>query len=86
MSSFGKSPTDMDHPFHIHGGQFQIAEREIGGKITPNPVLAWKDTVNTSSKDTVRVKMRQASAGLRMYHCHILEHEDAGMMGMLNVV
>ena len=78
--------TDMDHPFHIHGGQFQIVEREIGGKITPNPVLAWKDTVNTSSKETVRIKMRQATAGLRMYHCHILEHEDAGMMGMLNVV
>ena len=77
--------TDMDHPFHIHGGQFQIVEREIGGKITPNPVLAWKDTVNTSSKETVRIKMRQASAGLQMYHCHILEHEDAGMMGMLNV-
>ena len=76
---------DMDHPFHIHGGQFQIVEREVEGKITPSPYLAWKDTVNIVRGETVRLKMRQSTVGKRLYHCHILEHEDAGMMGTLEV-
>ena len=77
--------TDMDHPFHIHGTQFQIVERERNGVKTPSPYLAWKDTVNITSKETVQIKVRHSTSGLRMYHCHILEHEDAGMMGQLEV-
>jgi FtsP/CotA-like multicopper oxidase with cupredoxin domain len=77
--------TDMDHPLHIHGTQFQIIEREMNGAKTPAPYLAWKDTVNIISKETVRIKVRHSSPGVRMYHCHILEHEDAGMMGQLDV-
>lgn len=76
---------DMDHPFHIHGGQFQIVEREKDGKVVASPYLAWKDTVNIAQGETIRLKMRQAMAGKRMYHCHILEHEDQGMMGTLEV-
>ncbi len=78
--------TDMDHPFHIHGTQFQIVERERNGRTAPSPYLAWKDTVNITSKETVRIKVRHTTAGLRMYHCHILEHEENGMMGTLEVV
>ena len=78
--------TTMDHPIHIHGCQFQIIERELNGKKTANPFLSWKDTVNIVQGETVRVKMQQAHAGLRLYHCHILEHEEAGMMGTLSVV
>ncbi len=77
--------SDMDHPFHLHGTQFQIVEREKNGMKKPAPYLAWKDTVNITSKETVRIKVRHAMAGLRMYHCHILEHEDAGMMSQLVV-
>ncbi|MDP8997971.1 MAG: multicopper oxidase family protein [Pseudomonadota bacterium] len=78
--------SDMDHPFHIHGTQFQIVEREKNREKTPVQFLAWKDTVNITSKETVRIKVRYSTAGLRMYHCHILEHEDNGMMGTLDVV
>jgi bilirubin oxidase len=78
--------SDMDHPFHIHGTQFQIIEREKNGAKIPAAYLAWKDTVNITSKETVRIKVKHATPGLRMYHCHILEHEDAGMMGQLDVV
>jgi FtsP/CotA-like multicopper oxidase with cupredoxin domain len=78
--------SDMDHPFHIHGTQFQIVERERNGIKTPSPYLSWKDTVNMISKETVQIKVRHSTPGLRMYHCHILEHEDAGMMGQLEVV
>jgi FtsP/CotA-like multicopper oxidase with cupredoxin domain len=78
--------TDMDHPLHIHGTQFQIIERKKEDKTVIAPFLAWKDTVNITSKETVRIKFKHTSSGLRMYHCHILEHEENGMMGTLNVV
>ncbi|MFP3569338.1 multicopper oxidase family protein [Paraburkholderia sp. SIMBA_030] len=78
--------TDMDHPFHLHGTQFQIVERERGGAVTPEPYRAWRDTVNVQPDETVRIATVQRMAGERMFHCHILEHEDLGMMGTLKVV
>lgn len=77
---------DMDHPFHIHGTQFQVIEREVDGKVTPEPYRAWRDTVNLRPGETVRIKLVQRFKGVRMFHCHILEHEGAGMMGQLKVV
>ncbi len=79
------NPTGMDHPFHLHGTQFQVVERLRSGVSTPASYAAWKDTVNVARGETVRFKVRQDMAGLRMYHCHILEHEDQGMMGVLSV-
>eukprot|EP01037_Dinobryon_pediforme_P010676 gene10676-10749_t len=79
------NPTDMDHPFHIHGTQFQIIETEREGVKSKAPFRALKDTVNVKRGETVRLLTRQDLAGLRMYHCHILEHEDLGMMGQLDV-
>ncbi|MFS8055073.1 multicopper oxidase family protein [Rhizobium sp. BR 317] len=76
---------DMDHPFHVHGTQFQIVEYEKDGKVTKAPYRSWKDTVNVVSGQTVRFLIRQDMPGQRMYHCHILEHEDLGMMGLLDV-
>lgn len=76
---------DMDHPFHVHGTQFQIVEYEKDGKITTPPYRAWKDTVNIVAGETVRILLRQDMPGPRMYHCHILEHEQLGMMGMIDV-
>ncbi|MCF1742769.1 multicopper oxidase family protein [Paradevosia shaoguanensis] len=76
---------DMDHPFHIHGTQFQVIERELGGVVSQAPYPAWKDTVNVVPGETVRVLLRQELPGTRMYHCHILEHEKLGMMGIVDV-
>lgn len=78
--------TDMDHPMHIHGTQFQVTERERGGQPKPEPFVAWKDTVNVARDETVRLKVKQVLKGPRMYHCHILEHEHLGMMGVVNVI
>lgn len=76
---------DMDHPFHVHGTQFQIAEHEKDGKVTTPSYRAWKDTVNIVAGETVRILLRQDLPGPRMYHCHILEHEQLGMMGTVDV-
>lgn len=78
--------TPMDHPMHIHGGQFQIVESRYGESITVPEVASWHDTVNLRSGESVRLLMRQQTPGMRMYHCHILEHEELGMMGNLMVV
>ncbi|MER8630312.1 multicopper oxidase family protein [Mesorhizobium opportunistum] len=76
---------DMDHPFHVHGTQFQVIEHELDGKVSKPPFVAWKDTVNVARGETVRLLLRQEQPGRRMYHCHILEHEQLGMMGVLDV-
>jgi FtsP/CotA-like multicopper oxidase with cupredoxin domain len=81
-----RNPTDMDHPFHVHGTQFQVVETERAGTTTKPAYRAWKDTVNVARGETVRIAVRQTMPGRRMYHCHILEHEQHGMMGVVDVV
>ena len=72
----------MDHPFHLHGFQFQVIERN--GK--PEPYRSWKDAVNVRRQETVRLIVRfDDFPGKWMFHCHILNHEDQGMMGILEV-
>lgn len=76
---------DMDHPFHIHGTQFQLIESERDGTLHKAPYKAWRDTVNVARGETIRILLRQDRPGPRMYHCHILEHEQLGMMGIVDV-
>ena len=72
----------MDHPFHLHGFQFQVLERN--GK--PEPFRSWKDAVNVRRQETVKFVVRfDDFPGKWMFHCHILNHEDMGMMGILEV-
>jgi bilirubin oxidase len=72
----------MDHPFHLHGFQFQILDRN--GK--PEKDRRWKDTVNVPKHETVRFVVKYNDyPGLWMFHCHILDHEDHGMMAVLEV-
>ena len=72
----------MDHPFHLHGFQFQVLDRNG----VPEPYLSWKDSVNVPKHSKVRIVVRfEHFPGKWMYHCHILDHEDVGMMGILEV-
>ncbi len=74
---------DMIHPFHIHGVQFQIISRN--GKIPSANEQGWKDTVAIHPKETVKLRAEFKEKGVFMYHCHILEHEENGMMGQFEV-
>ena len=70
----------MDHPFHIHGNTFQVISRN--GQ--PESLLAWRDTVLVKRGETVRIRIPfNDFAGKTVYHCHVLDHEDLGMMGNL---
>lgn len=82
-----KNPNNMPHPFHIHGCSFKILSRN-----SLSPYLnegGLKDTVLIYSNETVEVAVKFDYVATKkypyMYHCHILEHEDAGMMGQFTV-
>lgn len=72
----------MDHPFHLHGFRFQVLDRD--GVL--EPYVSWKDTVNVPKHSKVRIAVRfEDYAGRWMFHCHILDHEDMGMTGILQI-
>jgi blue copper oxidase len=71
----------MAHPFHVHGALFRILS--IEGQSPPAHVAGWKDTILVEDKAVLLVAFNQLATREHpfMYHCHILEHEDAGLMG-----
>ncbi len=81
-----KNASHMDHPFHLHGTQFIVTERIAEGGKAEKAGKALKDTVNLRPGETVKFKAVQQDEGIRMFHCHILEHENLGMMAQLKVV
>jgi len=72
----------MLHPVHIHGCQFRVLT--LDGKAPPAYMAGWKDTVPVenagNAKILVRFPLPAPADAPYMAHCHILEHEDSGMM------
>jgi len=77
----------LAHPMHIHDVQFRILDRD--GRPPVPAEAGLKDTVLVAPGERVRLLLRFANyadpEAPYMYHCHILEHEDAGMMGQFVV-
>lgn len=76
------------HNFHVHDVQFQVLS--VDGR-DPGPKLSgWKDTIFLPAGRTVRLAMQFTDYAdpdvPYMYHCHLLQHEDQGMMGQFVVV
>jgi FtsP/CotA-like multicopper oxidase with cupredoxin domain len=73
----------MPHPLHVHHRQFQVLD--VDGAPPAAPLAGWKDTVMIGPGQVVRLLLSFAGVADRevpyMFHCHILEHEDHGMMG-----
>ncbi len=82
-----KNNNEMPHPFHIHGCSFKVLSRNNKGIFSNETGL--KDTVVVYGEETldllVRFNYKASKEFPFMYHCHILEHEDAGMMGQFTV-
>ncbi len=76
------------HVFHVHDVQFQILDRSSGPLAAYE--LGWKDTIRIRPRETARIIMRFTDfadpMNPYMFHCHLLEHEDDGMMGEFVVV
>jgi FtsP/CotA-like multicopper oxidase with cupredoxin domain len=67
--------TNMDHPMHVHTNAFQRVA--ANGEADP----AWLDGVVVPARGRVRIRIRFTDfAGTTVQHCHILDHEDLGMM------
>ncbi|WP_104172934.1 multicopper oxidase family protein [Arthrobacter sp. Y81] len=72
----------MDHPFHLHVWPMQIIEENGQSKTT----AVWRDVVNVPANGRVKVRVAfNDFRGRSAYHCHILDHEDLGMMGAIEV-
>jgi FtsP/CotA-like multicopper oxidase with cupredoxin domain len=70
----------MAHPFHLHVWPMQVLEAPDHD---PSGPPDWRDVVVVPAHGQVRVRIRIADFGGRtVYHCHILDHEDHGMMGV----
>ncbi|MCR6578160.1 multicopper oxidase family protein [Campylobacter insulaenigrae] len=80
-----KNNSHMDHPFHIHGTQFELISSKFKDKVTKAKFRALQDTINVRPGEELKLRMNQNFSGMRMFHCHILEHEDLGMMGILKI-
>ncbi len=78
--------SNMDHPFHQHTNAAQVLSI-VGGDSLYATIPAWKDCVNIpkGGSATLLVPIMDYS-GMAMFHCHILEHEDIGMMGMWDIM
>ena len=80
----------MDHPFHQHVNPCQVlsvsgGDAAYAALYTKAP--AWKDTVLVPRWGSVRILVPVKDyAGMSMFHCHIIEHEDIGMMGMWHIM
>jgi FtsP/CotA-like multicopper oxidase with cupredoxin domain len=78
-----RNEADMDHPFHLHVFPFVVVSRNGA----PEPLRMWRDTVNLAAGASVEILVPfNRFTGTVMYHCHIVEHEDLGMMGLFEVV
>ncbi|HCA85055.1 MAG TPA: copper oxidase [Streptomyces sp.] len=76
------------HNFHVHDVQFRVLS--VNGREPPPELRGPKDTVSVPDGDTLRLALRFDGPAdpdtPYMYHCHLLFHEDRGMMGQFVVV
>ena len=73
--------TAWHHPMHLHGHAFRVLARN--GRMTR--YQEWQDTVLMAPRERVDIAFVADNPGDWMFHCHILEHQAAGMMGVIRV-
>jgi len=77
-----KNDSKYAHPFHLHGF-FMLPLDE---RLQPIRPMAWKDTINVPVDGTIRFLVDfNERPGMWMFHCHILDHADGGLMGHVHL-
>jgi FtsP/CotA-like multicopper oxidase with cupredoxin domain len=76
-----RNETAWHHPMHLHGHAFRVIARD--GRATP--YQEWQDTVMMAPHESVDIAFVADNPGDWMFHCHILEHQAAGMTGVIRV-
>jgi len=69
------------HPIHLHGHSFRVLSRNGA----PTQLREWQDTVLMAPRERVEIAFLADNPGDWMFHCHILEHQESGMMGVIRV-
>lgn len=76
-----RNTSPMNHPFHLHVWPVQLVARD-GRPVEGEP--QWYDVVTLPARGSVTLRLRLTDfPGRTVYHCHILDHEDLGMMGVV---
>ena len=69
----------MDHPMHIHGTKFRVLS--INGTVPKGEI--WKDTIPVPAGGWVDIAFVMQNPGDWVLHCHVIDHEDGGMMAIV---
>jgi FtsP/CotA-like multicopper oxidase with cupredoxin domain len=69
------------HPMHLHGHAFRVVSRNS----VPTRHREWQDTVLLAPRERVEIAFVADNPGDWMFHCHVLEHQESGMMGVIRV-
>jgi len=73
--------TAFEHPIHLHGHTFRVISRNGQAE----PYRPFRDTVLLGVDETIEIAFVADNPGKWMFHCHVLEHQGSGMMGVVNV-
>ena len=76
-----RNDTAWPHPIHLHGHSFRLLRRNGAGV----PFNQWADTVFVEPRETVQVAFVADNPGDWMVHCHVTDHQTAGLMAVLRV-
>jgi FtsP/CotA-like multicopper oxidase with cupredoxin domain len=76
-----RNDTAWHHPMHLHGHSFRVIARNGA----PTRRREWQDTVLVAPRESVEIAFVADSPGDWMFHCHVLEHQESGMMAVVRV-
>jgi FtsP/CotA-like multicopper oxidase with cupredoxin domain len=76
-----RNETAWWHPMHLHGHSFRVINRN--GK--PNPGKEWRDTVLVPPRESADLVFVADNPGDWMFHCHVTDHQEAGMMAIIRI-
>ena len=76
-----RNETAWWHPMHLHGHSFRVISRN--GK--PNPRREWRDTVLVPPRESADLAFVADHPGDWMFHCHVTDHQETGMMGVIRI-
>ena len=76
-----RNETAWWHPMHLHGHSFRVISRN--GK--PNPRREWRDTILMPPRESAEIAFVADNPGDWMFHCHVTDHQEAGMMSVIRI-
>jgi FtsP/CotA-like multicopper oxidase with cupredoxin domain len=76
-----RNETAWWHPMHLHGHSFRVISRN--GK--PNRLEEWRDTVLVPPRESTEIAFVADNPGDWMFHCHVTDHQETGMMSVIRI-